>query len=192
MNTKSLLTLAITGLSSLSLVHGELKFATVDMNKLFEAYHKTETAQKGINEERARVQQENDARLVKIREIETAIKDLRKKLDDPSLGDEKKKELAKKFEEQRQEGIALDSERREFIKRRNAALVEKTRQDMKVILDEINELIEISANADNYDYVFNKTAVGANQVPFLLYSKDAVDITEKLSATLNEGAPASE
>lgn len=188
--TKSLARFALVGISLMSAAQAQLKIATVDMNKLFEGYHKTDVAQKQINIERARVQKENDERLTKIRELETAIKDLRKKLEDPTVGDKKRQELGKSFEEKRQEGIALDRERREYLQRRNAALMEKTRQDMKVILDEINEVIEVASKADNYDYVFNKTASGANQVPFLLYSKDAVDITESLSAKLNEGAPA--
>lgn len=166
-----------------------LKFATVDMNKVFEEYYKTDDAQKEINIERARVQKENDERLTKIRQLETDIKDLRKKLEDPSLGDKKKMELAKSFEEKRQEGIALDRERREFLQRRNAALMEKTRQDMKVIIDEISEIVQTTAKADNYDYVFNKTGVGADRVPILLYSKDAVEITQSLISKLNENSP---
>ncbi len=180
---------SLAGISFISVAQAQLKIATVDMNKLFEGYHKTDVTQQEINVERARVQKENDERLTKIRGLETDIKDLRKKLEDPTLGDSKKQELAKSFEEKRQEGIALDRERREFLQRRNAALMEKTRQDMKVILDEINEVVEVASKSDNYDYVFNKTAAGVNQVPFLLYSKDAVDITEVLATKLNENAP---
>ncbi len=183
---KSLTAFILAAISSISLSQAELKFATIDMNKLFEGYHKTDAAQKEINVERARVQKENDERLAKIRDLETDIKSLRKKLEDPTLGDKKKMELGKKFEEKRQEGIALDRERREFLQRRNAALMEKTRQDMKIILDEINVVIEVAAKSDNYDYIFNKSATGANQVPFLLFAKDAVDITDQLSAKLNK------
>ncbi len=188
--TKAIKSIALIGFSVASVAHAELKIATVDMNKLFEGYYKTEETQKEINVERARVQKENEERLEKIRTLQDKIQDIRKKIDDPSLGEAKKMELVKSFEETKQEGIALDRERREFLERRNAALMEKTRDDMKIILDELNEVILAASKADAYDYVFNKTAVGGNQVPFLLYSKDAVDITEQLSAKLAESAPA--
>lgn len=177
------------GISFTAVANAQLKIATIDMNALFKEYHKTETAQKEINIERARVQKENEERLEKIRELQTIVNDLRSKIEDPTLNDQKKAELAKEFEENRQQGVALDRERREFLQRRNAALMEKTRQDMKVLLDEINEIVEVTSKADNYDYVFNKTVTGANSVPFLLYSKDAVDITEQLAAKLAETAP---
>ena len=52
-------------------------------------------------------------------------------------------------------------------------------------------MVEVAAKADNYDYIFNKSASVSN-VPFLLYSKDAVDITDTIAATINKDAPVKE
>lgn len=169
---------------------GKLNIATVDMQELFKQYYRTNEAQKQINVERARIQKDNNERLARIRELEGTLANLRKQLEDPSLNDSKKQTLFKEWQTQQQEAIALDRERREFLQRRNQALNEKMVQRMKGILEEIRKLVEEKAKLDNYDYVFDKSGLSTSQVPFLLYTKDATDITAGLLKDLNKDAPA--
>ena len=169
---------------------GKLNIATVDMQELFKQYYRTNEAQKQINVERARIQKDNNERLARIRELEENLGKLRKQLEDPSLNDSKKQTLFKEWQMQQQEGIALDRERREFLQRRNQALNEKMVQRMKGILEEIRKLVEEKAKLDNFDYVFDKSGLSTSQVPFLLYTKDATDITAGLLKDLNKDAPA--
>lgn len=186
------LTLAAAGILLLALPavgQDKLKIATVDMQTLFKQYHRTNEAQKEINVERARIQQENNERLEAIRNLEDELQGVRKQLDDPSISDKKKSELFKGFQTKTQEGVALDRERREFLQRRNTALNEKMVQKMRGILDEIRKLVEDRAKADDYDYVFDKSGLSTSQVPFLLYTKDATDITAGLLDKLNKDAP---
>ena len=168
----------------------KLKIATVDMQELFKQYYKTNEAQKQINVERARIQKDNNERLARIRELEGQLGALRKQLEDPAINDAKKQALFKDWQMQQQEGIALDRERREFLQRRNQALNEKMVQRMKGILEEIRKLVEEQAKKDDYDYVFDKSGLSTSQVPFLLYTKDATDITAGLLKDLNKDAPA--
>ena len=169
---------------------GKLNIATVDMQELFKQYYRTNDAQKQINVERARIQKENNERLARIRELQGNHDKLRKQLEDPALNDSKKQTLFKEWQMQEQEGIALDRERREYLQRRNQALNEKMVQRMKGILEEIRKLVEEKAKVDNYDYVFDKSGLSTSQVPFLLYTKDATDITAGLLKDLNKDAPA--
>ncbi|MEO0017366.1 MAG: hypothetical protein RLZZ522_649 [Verrucomicrobiota bacterium] len=168
---------------------GKLKIATVDMQELFKQYFRTNEAQKQINVERARIQKDNNERMAKIRDIETALGKLSKQLEDPSINDSKKQSLFKDWQAQQQEGIALDRERREFLQRRNQLLNEKMLQRMKGILEEIRKLVEEHAKGENFDYVFDKSGMSTSQVPFLLYTKDATDITSLLLKDLNKDAP---
>jgi len=169
---------------------GKLKIATVDMQELFKQYYKTNDAQKQINVERARIQKDNNERLARIRELEGQLGGLRKQLEDPTINESKKQQLFKDWQMQQQEGIALDRERREFLQRRNQALNEKMVQRMKGILEEIRKLVEEQAKKDDFDYVFDKSGLSTSQVPFLLYTKDATDITAGLLKDLNKDAPA--
>ena len=167
----------------------KLKIATVDMQELFKQYYRTNEAQKQINIERSRIQKDNNERQARITELENTLNGLRKQLDDPAINDSRKQALYKDFQMQQQEGIALDRERREFLQRRNQALNEKMVQRMKGILEEIRKLVEEQAKTDDYDYVFDKSGLSTSQVPFLLYTKDATDITAGILTDLNKGAP---
>jgi len=168
----------------------KLTIAPVDMQERFKNYYRTNEAQKQINIERARIQKENNERTAKIRELETSLAKLSKQLEDPSLADSKKQTLYKDFQAQQQEGTALDRERREFLQRRNQMLNERMLQRMKGILEEIRKIVEEHAKAENFDYVFDKSGLSTSQVPFLLYTKDATDVTSVLLKDLNKDAPA--
>ena len=168
---------------------GKLNIATVDMQALFKDYHRTNEAQKQINIERARIQKENNERLARIRELDTELQNMRKQLDDPSISDSKKQSVYQEWQMKQNEGIALDRERREFLQRRNQALNEKMVQRMKGILEESRKLVEEEAKKEDYDYVFDKSGLSTSQVPFLLYTKDATDITAVLLEDLNKDAP---
>ncbi len=168
---------------------GKLKIATVDMQQLFKEYHRTNEAQKQINVERARIQKENNERLARIRELDTELQNMRKQLEDPSINDSKKQTVFNEWQMKQQEAVALDRERREFQQRRGQALNEKMVQRMKGILEEIRKLVEEQAKKEDYDYVFDKSGLSTSQVPFLLYTKDATDITAVLLKDLNKDAP---
>lgn len=169
-----------------------LKIATVDMQLLFKEYHRTNEAQKQINVERAKIQTENNERLARIRELEAELQTMRKQLEDPSLSEKKKQDLLKEFNMKMQEGVALDRERREYLQRRNTALNEKMVQRMRGILEEIRKLVEERAKSEDFDYVFDKSGLSTSQVPFLLYTKDATDVTPGILTDLNKDAPAKE
>ena len=181
--------LAVSLITVAAAQEGKLKIATVDMQELFKQYYRTTEAQKQINVERARIQKDNNERLTRIRELEENLGKLRKQLEDPAINDSKKQKLFKEWQMQQQEGIALDRERREFLQRRNQALNEKMVQRMKGILEEIQKLVEEQAKEDSFDYVFDKSGLSTTQVPFLLYTKDATDITAGLLKLLNKDAP---
>lgn len=189
---RSIFTLVLAASFATSAIaqEGKLNIATVDMQELFKQYYRTNEAQKQINVERARIQKDNNERLTRIRELETELTNLRKQIEDPALNDSKKQALHKEWQGKNQEGTALDRERREFLQRRNQALNEKMVQRMKSILEEIRKLVEEKAKVDNYDYVFDKSGLSTSQVPFLLYTKDATDITAGLLKDLNKDAPA--
>lgn len=167
-----------------------LKVGTVDMQELFKQYYQTADAQDLINVERAKINQDNEERLKRIREIETNLESLKKQVEDPSVNESKKQSLVKNFQLQQQEGIQLDKERREFIQRRTTALNENMVQRMKSILEDIRKLVEERSKADNYDFIFDKSGMSTSQVPVLIYSKDSTDITASLLKVLNKDAPA--
>jgi Skp family chaperone for outer membrane proteins len=187
--TLTALVLAI-GLSGVAAAQGgKLSIATVDMQELFKKYYRTNEAQKEINLQRARIQNENNERQTAIRELQEELEELRKKAEDPSMSDAKRQELGQQLQMKQNQGIALERERREFLQRRNQALNETMVQRMKGILEEIRKLVEEEAKKEDFDYVLDKSGLSTSQVPFLLYAKDATDITAVLLEDLNKDAP---
>jgi len=167
-----------------------LKIATVDMQKLFKEYHRTTEEQQKFSEEFARIQKENNERLAGIRSLEEALQALKKKIEDPTLADNVKREKSREFQLKLDEAKAMDRERREFLGRRTRALELKKQASMQGILEEIRKRIVDHAKSEDFDFVLDKSGLSANQVPFLLYTKDATDITAKLLTELNKDAPA--
>ncbi len=185
---KALLTLVLSSVVATA----QQKVATVDVAKLFDGYYKTAETQKVVNVEKAKIQKENDVALKEVQALMSRHEDVRKKLEDPSLGEKKKVELLKEFEEIRQEGTQKEKSRVEYLQRKSAALNEKAAEDARGIFAEITEEINVIAEADGYDLVLNKASLGQKGVPVFIYTKEALDITEKIKAKLSEKAPKGE
>ncbi|MBT8044002.1 MAG: OmpH family outer membrane protein [Verrucomicrobiae bacterium] len=166
-----------------------LKIATVDMQKLFKDYHRTTEEQQKFSEEFARIQKENNERLAGIRTLEEQLQALKKKIEDPTLADNVKREKSREFQLKLDEAKAMDRERREFLGRRTRALELKKQASMQGILEEIRKRIVDHSKGEDFDFVLDKSGLSANQVPFLLYTKDATDITAALLTELNKDAP---
>ncbi len=170
-----------------------IKIATVDIQELFKRYNRTNEAQKQIDAERSSIQQDNNNRLARIRDIEEGLSKLDKEMADPAVGESRRQELLKDWQTLQQEGIALDRERREFLQRKNQMLNEKMVQRMKGILEEIRKLVEERAKAGGYDFVIDKSGVTVPlQSPFLISSSDSLDLTADLLRELNEMVPAAD
>jgi len=156
------------------------KIGTVDMRALFEQYHRTEEARKQHSLEQARVSRDNNERLARIRELEAELGRTRNQIEDPAVNESRKQDLFKEWQMRQQEALALNREREEFLQRRTRALNEKMMQRMREILEEIRKVVEEQARVDDFDFVFDRSGLSTSQVPLLVYSKDAVDLTGKL------------
>lgn len=164
-----------------------LKIATVDMEKLFNDFHRTNEVQKEINIERARIQKDNNLRLADIRSIDDEMQKIREQLKG-DLGEKKKQDLNRKASELQQDGVHKERERTEFLERRNKALNEKMRKQMRSILLEIQESVSELAKAGNYDYIFDKSGNTNQGVPFVLHAKEMADLTDDLLKDINAAA----
>ncbi|MEK7950342.1 OmpH family outer membrane protein [Luteolibacter soli] len=165
-----------------------LKIATVDMQQIFKSYHRTEAAQKDYNVEIARIQKQDGERLSGIRDIGAQLEKLVKQLDDPTVAESKKVELQRQATDRKQEGLALERERRDFIERQRTQVNERMVQVMKGLLAEIRKQLDEISRAEDYDYVFDSSGVSASQVPFVLSSRESGDLTEMVLTKLNAGA----
>lgn len=167
-----------------------LKVATVDMQALFQEFHQTKATKLKFDEEQQRVVKDRDERFANLQKLKGDIESLEKQESDPSVADAKKQAIFTERQTKQLEFEGLRKELEEYLQRKQRALQEQMQLRMKTILEEIRDKVKKHAETEKYDYVLDKTGTSTSQVPILLYTKDATDITEVLLKTINEGAPA--
>ena len=166
-----------------------LKIATVNMERLFNEYHKTSSVQRDINIERARIQKDNNLRLKDIRDIDDSLQKIREQLKDKELGDKKRQDLRQEASDLSQDGIHKERERSEFLERRNRALSETMTKQMRAILVKIQRVVSERAKAGNFDYIFDQSGNSNQGIPFVLHARDTTDLTDSLLEEINQDAP---
>lgn len=171
------------------LVYGQqnLKIATVSMERLFNEYHQTGKVQREINIERARIQRDNNERLGKIREIDAQLQKIREELKSEDIGEKEKQDFFAESNGLAQDGKSKERERKEFLSRRNRALSDKMRKQMRGILVKIQRSVSERAKEGNYDFIFDVSANSNQGIPFVLHARETTNLTNSLLAEINEG-----
>ena len=145
---------------------------------------------RSINIERARIQRDNNERLAKIREIDTQLQQIREELKKEDLGEKEKADFFEESNGLAQDGKSKERERKEFLNRRNRALSDKMRKQMRGILVKIQRSVSERAKEGNYDFIFDVSANSNQGIPFVLHARETTDLTNSLLAEINEGSEA--
>ncbi len=165
----------------------KLKIATVDIQKLFDGYYRTAEQNQKFSEEFARIQKEGNERLTGIRALEETLVKLKKKIEDPTLSENVRKDAEIEFRKKFDDVKSMRTERGEFLGRRDRALKVRKQASLKATLEEIRKHIIDYSKSEDVDFVFDKSAVNLGT---LLYSKDSTDITPVILKMINKDAPA--
>lgn len=182
------ITLGMSVFASSAMAEPIKSVATVDMQKLFAEYHLTKGAQAKVKADQVIIGKENTEKLADLTKIRDKIDSLTKKLADGTIAPKAKEEFDRQRKIEANKGNALETNRREWLNRRNKAINENIATEMKKILDEIQNKVKAYASDNDIDMVFDKSAIGASRTKFLAFSKDQYDVTAELLKTLNEGA----
>lgn len=162
------------------------KFAVVRVSDIYQKLPSTAVMLKEINLRRAAIpgnkrNVEFLASLDALRAMETQLKAMRAELD-TEVG----KALVRNFELKRQESLSLKEEYDSFLaveqKRINKDLVD----GMRGTLNRISAAVDQIAKERNLEGVFDITGKTNTGVPFVLYVRDAEDISEDVLGLLGE------
>ncbi|NNM28344.1 MAG: OmpH family outer membrane protein, partial [Akkermansiaceae bacterium] len=138
--------------------------------------------------ERARIQKQNNDLLQRIEAMDDALREARQRADDPALSEQDRKALQREIGLRFQDKELLEAERQQSVQSRHRQLNEKMVARMSGILEEIREVIRARADAAGFDFVFDTAGLNSSQVPFVLYAKDATDISTMILQELNRDA----
>jgi|TARA_B110000438_G_scaffold222759_1_gene216202 Skp family chaperone for outer membrane proteins len=166
------------------------KIGTVNMQKLLRDYYKFEQTSESLKGYQKEMQKQNEARAEAVKALAEESRKLQKQAEDPALTREKKGELFREATGRQEEAQALQNERISWIQRKNAALSEKANVEFSDMRLELIKMVQEVAEAQGYDFIFDRSGASGANVPILSYAKDAKDLTAVMLERINRDAPA--
>lgn len=166
-----------------------LRTAVVNIQELFGNYYKAKRTQEEINLERGRIQKEHNDTVERLRSMDEGLRQLEARLQRTDLVETERQELLREKVLRLQERESLDRQRLDTVAARHGELNKKMMLRMANLLEEIRTLVAERAEEANFDLVFDVEGLNSAQVPVLLFSKEATDITPMILKELNKDAP---
>lgn len=165
------------------------KFATIDMNKIFEAYYKKSDAEKRLKEQAESYNNERKVYIDGLKKIMDEMNSLRAEAQNKAVAEkvqeEKKKAFLMKGAEYEQRGRELQ----EFDQTRRRQLADASDRMRTGIVEDITKVVSDMAKKENYTMVFEVSGSTANGAPAVLYSVSSLDISDAVIRALNANRP---
>lgn len=184
-----LLTLALG--MALSASAGELKVGTVNMMKLLSGFHEKKAAEAEEKVELAAIDAAYRERVEAIKAIEQELGKKKNEFNDPSLAEKKRKEIAASAQELAATRSVLIKEGEEFLQRQRRSLNQKMVGMINDIRSKVETAVRDHAATLDVNLVFDDSGLTSSRTPFLIYSRNTVDLTDVVLKKLNENAPSS-
>jgi outer membrane protein len=170
--------------------HAEMKIGTIDMQKIFTAYYKTQDAQTKLQDAQKAYKEELNQRLDAYKANLDIINKLNDELNKPALAgashDQKTQERDAKIAETK----GLEKEITDFRQTREREIQDETKRMRDGIVAEIMVVVNDQVKTINYDLVFDKSGFSSNNiVPVVLYARDSYDFSDSIVTKLNAGRP---
>jgi Skp family chaperone for outer membrane proteins len=175
-----------------SLASADLKVATIDLAKAFDAFYKTKEAAQHLKEKQDEAQKEIQDKVADYQRIGDDVQKLDQESKDPTLSVEARNEKAKARDQRGADLQAAQRQIEEFKTERSNELKDEYIRRRKEVVDEITKVITDYSGPQGYDLVIDKSsASAASGVPIILYNSNKLpDITDDIIKQLNAGAPA--
>ncbi len=167
-----------------------VNMATVNMDRLFAEYDKTQDLVREFKKYGKEIQTQRDDKIAEIRKIVKEAEKLKKDAADPTITGEQKRIAFVKSQNKQREVQQRAQMLQQWLRRKQAALVEKQRADSAVLHDELIETVQKVATEEGYDYVFDSSGGSSSGLSVILFTKDAADITGLLLQSINKEIPA--
>ena len=175
-----------------SMASADLKVATIDLGKAFDAYYKTKEAASHLKEKQEEAQKEIQDKVNDYQHISDEVQKLDQESKDPTLSAEARQDKAKARDQRGADLQAAGRQIEEFKTERGKELQDEYLRRRKEVVDEITKVINDYSGPQGYDLVLDKSSASATSgVPFVLFSSTKLsDITADVIKQENVGAPA--
>ena len=181
-----ILSLAFAGTAS-----AELKIGTVDMKKIFESYWRTKEAETKMSETRAMLKRDIDERNEARKQLQDSIEKLNDEIKKPEISKETAIRKTKERDDKIGEWQNMMRELQAYQQEKEKQLADQTLRIRNGIVDEIRKVVDDKVKSAGYDLVFDTSGNSINNVPVVLYAKEAWDFTKEIIEKLNADRPKS-
>jgi Skp family chaperone for outer membrane proteins len=168
---------------------GDVKIATVDLQKVFDKYYKTVRSNQALQLEASDMEKERKSMVDSGKKQEGEWQKLIEKSEDQAISADERARSKKAAEEKFRDVKSAEESIQEYDRAAGTKLREKRRQRTDDILKEIRGVLDAQAKAAGYTLVLDTSGESANMAPVVLYSNGANDMTDALIKELNAGAP---
>lgn len=165
------------------------RFALVRIKEIYSAMPSTVALQEEVKKEHEAIMK--DKRAEKLRRIISELQALQEELADKNktIDEANSRKLAQEYEIKRQEAQTLQQEFESFKTEQEKIINQKMVLGMRSTLNRIVAVSTKIAQERGYDSVFDGTGSTNTGVPFVLYSKEAPDLTADVEAALKDSLP---
>jgi outer membrane protein len=166
------------------------RFAVIRVKDIYTALPATIAIQQQIKDEQAAIMK--DQRAEQLRKIIAELQSLQTQLSDKKspLDEATNRKLARTYEIKRQEAQTLQQEFENFKAEQEKLINRKMVAGMRASLDRIAAVSQKISKERGYDAVFDSSGSTNTGVPFVLFNKNAPDLTADIQAALKDSEPA--
>jgi len=172
-----------------SLANAQVKFGTVDMNRVFSEYYKTKNAQTKYAEAEKAANDDLNGRVDTLKKSMQEISAINSDLEKTDLTKEARDAKLKEQQAKVASARSMDREIADFRSAKQKTLQDQFLRMRKDIVDDIMKSVNDLVKAKGYDIVFDKSGLSAGAVPVVLFSRDDLDFSQDVITALNKNAP---
>jgi outer membrane protein len=170
--------------------HGQgMKIGTVDLNKIFDVYYKTEQAKTTVNTLQTNYNNERKIKTDEFTKRRDEVVKLREEANNPALSADIKQQKNMLFQEKGKELVQMERELMEFDRQRRGDIQQQMLRMRNEIVKEITDTVQVIGKQQGFALVFDRTGQSMAAAPLLVYANEALDFSQPVIDKLNAGKP---
>ena len=167
-----------------------LKVGIVDMASLFDAHYKTAEKNIVFQEEQERVKAEIARLNGEGLALQEEAQSMAEQLNNPVLSDDAKAKIQQDTQVKVTEMQRKQQEMNQLVTNSSDSLKQRIMNFRTLLMDEISQVAQEIAKRQGINLLLDKSGPSLLGMPAVLYSDDALEITEQVLAEINKNKPA--
>ena len=173
----------------LNQLHGQSNIATIDLQKVFDGYWKTQKANLNLKQSDSEYRDLRGQYLAEFKQVGEEYLKLIELANDPAVSAEEKQRQQQNADAKKRQIKELEDRIRKFDQSNRTVLAEQQRRMRENLLTEIQGVVTSKARVAGYALVLNTAALSITKAPIVVFSNGERDMTDQILTHLNADAP---